>query len=63
SSRRLATDVNDEGNTSALLHSLPEAELQTLLCSLFAREGLSSNVYVLVDEILKKIVACAPTYH
>uniref|UniRef100_A0A1D1YWP9 HECT-type E3 ubiquitin transferase n=1 Tax=Anthurium amnicola TaxID=1678845 RepID=A0A1D1YWP9_9ARAE len=48
-------------NTHAVLLSLPRPELQ-LLCSLLAREGLSDSAYLLVAEILKKIVAIAPAH-
>ncbi|MQL76681.1 hypothetical protein Taro_009068 [Colocasia esculenta] len=48
-------------DTRAVLLGLPQTELQ-LLCSLLAREGLSDSAYVLVAEILKKIVAIAPAH-
>ncbi|XP_019701852.1 E3 ubiquitin-protein ligase UPL2 [Elaeis guineensis] len=60
-SGRSSTAVNGERSIRAVLLSLPQAELR-LLCSLLAREGLSDNAYVLVAEVLKKIVAIAPSY-
>ncbi|XP_073006653.1 E3 ubiquitin-protein ligase UPL2-like [Typha latifolia] len=56
-----ASATNSESSISALLLSLPKPELR-LLCSLLAREGLSDNAYVLVAEVLRKIVALAPMY-
>ncbi|KAJ4962286.1 hypothetical protein NE237_022225 [Protea cynaroides] len=53
--------TNNECDTQAVLSSLPQAELR-LLCSLLAREGLSDNAYVLVAEVLRKVVAIAPTH-
>ncbi|XP_043711874.1 E3 ubiquitin-protein ligase UPL2-like [Telopea speciosissima] len=53
--------TSNECDTQALLFSLPRAELK-LLCSLLAREGLSDNAYVLVAEVLRKLVAIAPTH-
>ncbi|ONK58274.1 uncharacterized protein A4U43_C09F10490 [Asparagus officinalis] len=53
--------VNNESNICSVLLSLPQGELR-LLCSLLAREGLSDNAYGLVAEVLKKLVAIAPTY-
>ncbi|KAF7064261.1 hypothetical protein CFC21_070622 [Triticum aestivum] len=60
-------NADDSGKSSsdnisdlqAVLHSLPQAELR-LLCSLLAHDGLSDNAYLLVAEVLKKIVALAP---
>ncbi|KAF8377410.1 hypothetical protein HHK36_030787 [Tetracentron sinense] len=48
-------------DTQAVLLSLPQKELR-LLCSLLAREGLSDNAYIHVAEVLKKLVAIAPTH-
>ncbi|XP_043712175.1 E3 ubiquitin-protein ligase UPL1-like isoform X2 [Telopea speciosissima] len=53
--------TNNECDTQLVLFSLPQAELR-LLCSLLAREGLSDNAYVLVAEVLRKLVAIAPTH-
>ncbi|KAH7670367.1 E3 ubiquitin-protein ligase HUWE1 protein [Dioscorea alata] len=53
--------VNKGSHTRAVLLCLPQTELQ-LLCSLLAREGLSDNAYNLVADVLKKLVAIAPTY-
>ncbi|KAF7817048.1 E3 ubiquitin-protein ligase UPL1-like [Senna tora] len=44
-----------------VLCNLPQAELR-LLCSLLAQEGLSDNAYTLVAEVMKKLVAIAPTH-
>ncbi|KAL0906611.1 hypothetical protein M5K25_025120 [Dendrobium thyrsiflorum] len=52
---------NNEQDPRAVLLGLPQAELQ-LLCSLLAREGLSDNAYVLVAEVLKRLVAVVPTF-
>lgn len=53
--------ANKESDTHAVLLGLPQGELR-LLCSLLAREGLSDNAYVLVAEVLKKLVAIAPVH-
>ncbi|KAL5225432.1 hypothetical protein ABZP36_012071 [Zizania latifolia] len=53
--------VDSERNLQRVLHSLPQAELR-LLCSLLAHDGLSDNAYLLVAEVLKKIVALAPFF-
>ncbi|KAL5206475.1 hypothetical protein ABZP36_034684 [Zizania latifolia] len=53
--------VDSECNLQRVLHSLPQAELR-LLCSLLAHDGLSDNAYLLVAEVLKKIVALAPFF-
>ncbi|KAJ7965883.1 E3 ubiquitin-protein ligase UPL1-like [Quillaja saponaria] len=53
--------TDKECETQILLQRLPEAELR-LLCSLLAREGLSDNAYVLVAEVMKKLVAISPTH-
>ncbi|KAI3942446.1 hypothetical protein MKW98_013098 [Papaver atlanticum] len=56
-----SSHANKECDAHSVLLCLPQAELR-LLCSLLAREGLSDNAYVLVGEVLKKLVAIAPTY-
>nr|XP_009404258.1 PREDICTED: E3 ubiquitin-protein ligase UPL1-like [Musa acuminata subsp. malaccensis] len=61
SKRPSTSGANIMNNISDILLSIPEGELQ-LLCSLLAREGLSDNAYMLVAEVLKKMVASAPTY-
>ncbi|XP_062203891.1 E3 ubiquitin-protein ligase UPL1-like [Phragmites australis] len=53
--------VDNEYNLQAVLQSLPQPELR-LLCSLLAHDGLSDNAYLLVAEVLKKIVALAPFF-
>lgn len=53
--------LDSEISARSVLLSLPHGELR-LLCSLLAREGLSDNAYLLVAEVLKKLVAIAPTY-
>nr|CAB3465798.1 unnamed protein product [Digitaria exilis] len=53
--------VDNENNLQAVLQSLPQPELR-LLCSLLAHDGLSDNAYLLVAEVLKKIVALAPFF-
>ncbi|KAF8411336.1 hypothetical protein HHK36_003883 [Tetracentron sinense] len=60
-SKPSTSGANGEFNTQAVLLSLPQKELR-LLCSLLAREGLSDNAYVHVAEVLKKLVAIAPTH-
>lgn len=55
------TPADDGSSLQAVLHSLPQAELR-LLCSLLAHDGLSDNAYLLVAEVLKKIVALAPFF-
>ncbi|KAK9109074.1 hypothetical protein Sjap_017134 [Stephania japonica] len=50
-----------ESDMQTVLLSLPHAELR-LLCSLLARDGLSDNAYLLVSEVLKKLVAIAPAH-
>ncbi|RLN00081.1 E3 ubiquitin-protein ligase UPL1-like isoform X2 [Panicum miliaceum] len=55
------TPVDNENNLQAVLQSLPQLELR-LLCSLLAHDGLSDNAYLLVAEVLKKIVALAPFF-
>ncbi|XP_058080803.1 E3 ubiquitin-protein ligase UPL2-like isoform X2 [Magnolia sinica] len=60
-SRPSAAGLNSENDVLSVLLSLPQPELR-LLCSLLAREGLSENAYVLVAEVLKKLVAIAPTH-
>ncbi|CAA6653418.1 unnamed protein product [Spirodela intermedia] len=56
-----STSTDVRGSLVSVILSLPQSELQ-LLCSLLAREGLSDSAYVLVAEILKKIVAIAPLH-
>ncbi|GJN12872.1 hypothetical protein PR202_ga31191 [Eleusine coracana subsp. coracana] len=56
-----APAVDNESNLQLVLQSLPQAELR-LLCSLLAHDGLSDNAYLLVAEVLKKIVALAPFF-
>ncbi|XP_031386394.1 E3 ubiquitin-protein ligase UPL2-like isoform X2 [Punica granatum] len=51
----------DETDTQTVLLNLPQGELR-LLCSLLAKEGLSDNAYVLVAEVIKKLVKAAPTH-
>lgn len=53
--------VDGESSLQKVLQSLPQAELR-LLCSLLAHDGLSDNAYLLVAEVLKKIVALAPFF-
>ncbi|XVE55632.1 hypothetical protein DITRI_Ditri03aG0174200 [Diplodiscus trichospermus] len=53
--------ASNEGDSHSVLASLPQAELR-LLCSLLAREGLSDNAYSLVAEVMKKLVAIAPSH-
>ncbi|RWW84344.1 hypothetical protein BHE74_00007050 [Ensete ventricosum] len=53
--------ADNMNSISDILLSIPEGELQ-LLCSLLAREGLSDNAYILLAEVLKMMVASAPTY-
>ncbi|XP_010520834.1 PREDICTED: E3 ubiquitin-protein ligase UPL2-like [Tarenaya hassleriana] len=48
-------------DAQSVLLNLPHSEL-CLLCSLLAREGLSDNAYTLVAEVLKKLVAIAPSH-
>ncbi|KAK4801652.1 hypothetical protein SAY86_022139 [Trapa natans] len=52
---------NDEVDVQSVLLNLPHRELR-LLCSLLAKEGLSDNAYVLVAEVIKKLVKTAPTH-
>uniref|UniRef100_A0A2P2MUY2 HECT-type E3 ubiquitin transferase n=2 Tax=Rhizophora mucronata TaxID=61149 RepID=A0A2P2MUY2_RHIMU len=61
SSQMVASDTSNEDLSQSMLHNLPEAELR-LLCSFLAREGLSDNAYALVAEVMKKLVAIAPTH-
>ncbi|KAM6543817.1 hypothetical protein CsatB_008264 [Cannabis sativa] len=60
-SRPSTSGADDEYDAQTVLLSLPQAELR-LLCSLLAREGLSDNAYTLVAEVIKKLVAIAPTH-
>ncbi|KAK9270546.1 hypothetical protein L1049_026127 [Liquidambar formosana] len=61
SSKLLTSGADRECDTQTVLLNLPQAELR-LLCSLLAREGLSDSAYTLVAEVLKKLVAIAPTH-
>ncbi|AQK40067.1 E3 ubiquitin-protein ligase UPL1 [Zea mays] len=56
-----APAVDNRSNLQAVLRSLPQPELR-LLCSLLAHDGLSDSAYLLVGEVLKKIVALAPFF-
>ncbi|KAF8079578.1 hypothetical protein N665_1017s0001 [Sinapis alba] len=56
-----STRTESECDVHAVLLNLPQSEL-CLLCSLLAREGLSDNAYTLVAEVLKKLVAIAPSH-
>ncbi|CAL5383970.1 unnamed protein product [Camellia sinensis] len=60
-SKPSASSANAECDTQNVLDNLPQAELR-LLCSLLAREGLSDNAYTMAAEVLKKLVAIAPTH-
>ncbi|CAL5391777.1 unnamed protein product [Camellia sinensis] len=60
-SKPSASSTNAECDTQNVLDNLPQAELR-LLCSLLAREGLSDNAYTMAAEVLKKLVAIAPTH-
>ncbi|KAL6983105.1 E3 ubiquitin-protein ligase upl1 [Sarracenia purpurea var. burkii] len=60
-SSRSAFSADAVCDTQTVLDSLPQAELR-LLCSLLARDGLSDNAYALAAEVLKKLVAIAPTH-
>ncbi|PSS17338.1 E3 ubiquitin-protein like [Actinidia chinensis var. chinensis] len=62
SSKSSGFSVDAKCDNQTVLDSLPQAELR-LLCSLLAREGLSDNAYSLASEVLKKLVAIAPTHH
>ncbi|XP_022773024.1 E3 ubiquitin-protein ligase UPL1-like isoform X2 [Durio zibethinus] len=53
--------ASSECDAQIVLTDLPRAELR-LLCSLLAREGLSDNAYGLVAEVMKKLVAIAPSH-
>ncbi|OMO50799.1 hypothetical protein CCACVL1_30240 [Corchorus capsularis] len=53
--------ASNEFDAQTVLSNLPQAELR-LLCSLLAREGLSDNAYGLVAEVMKKMVAIAPSH-
>uniref|UniRef100_A0A251J556 HECT-type E3 ubiquitin transferase n=1 Tax=Manihot esculenta TaxID=3983 RepID=A0A251J556_MANES len=61
SSKSATPGPNNECDTEAVLLNLPQTELR-LLCSFLAREGLSDNAYTLVVEVIKKLVAIAPTH-
>ncbi|GFS44094.1 similar to LOW protein: E3 ubiquitin ligase-like protein [Actinidia rufa] len=62
SSKSSAFSVDGKCDIQTVLDSLPQPELR-LLCSLLTREGLSDNAYALASEVLKKLVAIAPTHH
>ncbi|KAI5435470.1 hypothetical protein KIW84_022051 [Lathyrus oleraceus] len=61
SSKPTPVDNNVESESQRVLSNLPQSELR-LLCSLLAHEGLSDNAYTLVGEVVKKLVAIAPTH-
>ncbi|CAH8357182.1 unnamed protein product [Eruca vesicaria subsp. sativa] len=61
SSGSSSTRAESECDVHSVLLNLPQSEL-CLLCSLLAREGLSDNAYTLVAEVLKKLVAIAPSH-
>ncbi|XP_065881477.1 E3 ubiquitin-protein ligase UPL2-like [Euphorbia lathyris] len=61
SSKSAGSSANNECDSQSVLLNLPQAELR-LLCSFLAREGLSDNAYTLVAEVMKKLVAIAPTH-
>ncbi|XP_057442422.1 E3 ubiquitin-protein ligase UPL1-like [Lotus japonicus] len=61
SSKPTTSGNNMECESQRVLSNLPQAELR-LLCSLLAQEGLSDNAYTLVAEVMKKLVAFAPTH-
>ncbi|XP_058747804.1 E3 ubiquitin-protein ligase UPL2-like [Vicia villosa] len=61
SSKPTPVDNNMESESQRVLSNLPQSELR-LLCSLLAHEGLSENAYTLVAEVVKKLVAIAPTH-
>ncbi|MBA0659721.1 hypothetical protein Goklo_011828 [Gossypium klotzschianum] len=61
SSTASTSDGSNECDAQSVLTNLPRTELR-LLCSLLAREGLSDNAYSLVAEVMKKLVAIAPSH-
>ncbi|KAL4335645.1 hypothetical protein GQ457_07G020800 [Hibiscus cannabinus] len=61
SSTPSTSGANNECDAQSVLTNLPQTELR-LLCSLLAREGLSDNAYGLVAEVMKKLVAIAPSH-
>ncbi|XP_045828254.1 E3 ubiquitin-protein ligase UPL1-like isoform X1 [Trifolium pratense] len=61
SSKPTPVDNNAESESQRVLNNLPQSELR-LLCSLLAHEGLSDSAYILVAEVVKKLVAIAPTH-
>ncbi|CAL0315575.1 unnamed protein product [Lupinus luteus] len=61
SSKPTSSGDNVESESQRVLSNLPQAELR-LLSSLLAHEGLSDNAYALVAEVMKKLVAIAPTH-
>ncbi|KAL1349596.1 hypothetical protein HN51_026113 [Arachis hypogaea] len=50
-----------ESESQRVLSNLPQEELR-LLCSLLAQEGFSDNAYTVVADVMKKLVAIAPTH-
>ncbi|GAB2225364.1 hypothetical protein Droror1_Dr00006156 [Drosera rotundifolia] len=56
-----STSGAGESDAQSILLGLPHAELR-LLCSLLAKEGLSDHAYTLVAEVMKKLVAIAPSH-
>ncbi|OIW04324.1 hypothetical protein TanjilG_32516 [Lupinus angustifolius] len=60
-SKPTSSGDNVESESQRVLSNLPQAELR-LLSSLLAHEGLSDNAYALVAEVMKKLVAIAPTH-
>ncbi|KAK9028584.1 hypothetical protein V6N11_025739 [Hibiscus sabdariffa] len=61
SSKPSTSCASNECDVPDVLTNLPRAELR-LLCSLLARESLSDNAYGLVAEVMKKLVAIAPSH-
>ncbi|QCE00747.1 E3 ubiquitin-protein ligase HUWE1 [Vigna unguiculata] len=61
SSKPTSSGHKVECDSHGVLSNLRKAELR-LLCSLLAQEGLSDNAYTLVAEVMKKLVAIAPSH-
>ncbi|KAK7301089.1 hypothetical protein RJT34_11949 [Clitoria ternatea] len=61
SSKATSSAINKECESQCVLNNLPKAELR-LLCSLLAQEGMSDNAYTLAAEVMRKLVAIAPTH-
>ncbi|KAL9315852.1 hypothetical protein ACSQ67_016853 [Phaseolus vulgaris] len=61
SSKPKSSGNNVECDSHGVLSNLRKTELR-LLCSLLAQEGLSDNAYTLVAEVMRKLVAIAPTH-